>query len=72
MELKTTAFRVANDAVWADLDAKNRASAELALAASDYARVTMIERFPVTDVAVQRAYERLRTAIDAMHSLWSA
>jgi hypothetical protein len=36
---------------------------EVAEAAKDYARLTMVERFPVNDVAVQQAYERLRAAL---------
>lgn len=39
--------------------------AGLAEAAEDYARLIQVEQFDRNDIAVHRAYERLRTAITA-------
>jgi hypothetical protein len=36
---------------------------ELVLAASDFAKLVMVENFPTYDIAVTAAYDRLRVAI---------
>lgn len=43
--------------------ARDQHLGELAEAAADYAKLVQVESFPTNDIAVQRAYERLRVAI---------